>query len=285
VRVILKTLKNDEHIFKTSHFTPAEWALIEKCAPCIRIDDKEPFPPVKVGITLYTDTHFPPSLLYRYRTFPYWHVQMYIKAFFTTLLYIHPIHLYEFWRNRHQPVQIKLWNGWQARKAKMVIEYAVLYDSDINHIYDLEHIWVYLDEKFRIMGVKGTRHAMHVTQYATPEQIKFVQGHPVLYAAPGKHSYYQHPSLMEKGLYTRECRRGAGRVMDVQYFSTEMWRKLLPYYPGKAAIKKAFQSKFVFTPSYSFSNAIHLTRSMMVPWDELEKEVPDRIKVFLQTQL
>ncbi len=39
-----------------------------------------------------------------------------------------------------------------------VIEYAIWYDWDIQHLYDLEHVWVHLDAEGAVVTVKASRH-------------------------------------------------------------------------------------------------------------------------------
>ena len=40
--------------------------------------------------------------------------------------------------------------------AVKVLEYAYYLDFDIQHLYDLEHIWVYLDVNDKVVGAEGS---------------------------------------------------------------------------------------------------------------------------------
>ncbi|HLP66922.1 MAG TPA: HAD family hydrolase, partial [Rhizobium sp.] len=42
--------------------------------------------------------------------------------------------------------------------ADCVVEYAIWYDWDIQHLYDLEHVWVHLDAAGRVVKVEASRH-------------------------------------------------------------------------------------------------------------------------------
>ena len=46
----------------------------------------------------------------------------------------------------------------QAPPEGMAIEYAFYYDFDIQHLYDLEHAFVYLDREGQIVGVESSFH-------------------------------------------------------------------------------------------------------------------------------
>src|SRR5690349_3791685 len=37
-------------------------------------------------------------------------------------------------------------------QATLAIEYAIWWDWDIGHLYELEHVWVYLDAQGRVVG-------------------------------------------------------------------------------------------------------------------------------------
>jgi hypothetical protein len=41
----------------------------------------------------------------------------------------------------------------------LAIEYAIWWDWDIGHLYELEHVWVYLDDNGRVGGGTGTIHS------------------------------------------------------------------------------------------------------------------------------
>ena len=42
--------------------------------------------------------------------------------------------------------------------ASCVIEYAYYWDYDIQHMYDLEHIWIMVGEKGEVMDAEGSFH-------------------------------------------------------------------------------------------------------------------------------
>src|SRR5262249_22202428 len=45
--------------------------------------------------------------------------------------------------------------------ATLAIEYAIWWDWDIGHLYELEHVWVYLDDQGRVVGCEASWHGRH----------------------------------------------------------------------------------------------------------------------------
>jgi putative hydrolase of the HAD superfamily len=67
--------------------------------------------------------------------------------------------------------------------ASLAIEYAIWWDWDIHHLYELEHIWVYLDANGKVVRVEGSWHGKF------NELALQIEGdHPVVLSEPGKHA-------------------------------------------------------------------------------------------------
>src|SRR5688572_15898387 len=63
----------------------------------------------------------------------------------------------------------------------LAIEYAIWWDWDIQHLYELEHAWVYVDAAGAIIDVESSQHGASVAT-----NFRLEDGHPVLYAEAGK---------------------------------------------------------------------------------------------------
>lgn len=93
-------------------------------------------------------------------------------------------------------------------KAGQVIEYAIWWDWDINHLYELEHIWVYLDEAGQVIKVEGSWHG-EVRDLAVNGRLLMKGTHPIVFAAPGKHAFaakigdFQRQQAKAPGITTR----------------------------------------------------------------------------------
>lgn len=270
---------------KTDNFTATEWKLIERCAPCLVFDSNEIFYPKRIGVSLIRDTTFPPSLIRYMQESPRYIRFLYLVQFFgLTFVYGTPPWIYEIVRDRFQPVLMTFRHGWTRNRAALVIEYAIYYDSDIQHIYDLEHVWIYLDHHYQIIGVKASRHGMFVTQYETVKEIKTKNGHPILYIDPGKHAHHVTPKTMRKKiLYACNTQQLSAQGMyPVHFFTPAIWQQFKDVYPGKAKIIQYYKENFAHPPSFHFKKYLIPERPLLVGWKALENEIPQRVYQFLK---
>lgn len=74
-------------------------------------------------------------------------------------------------------------------KGYKAIEYAFFWDYDIQHLYDLEHAFVYLDKENRITDLISSFHGRFYRQ----SDVCFDGVRPILYIQPGKHALMAHP--------------------------------------------------------------------------------------------
>lgn len=270
---------------KIGDFSAEEMKLFEKYAPCLIFDKNEPFFPIRIGLAIYFDKSLPPSML---KYYPNRHIGVtileYFKNFYKKLYFDRPFRFYKIIYNPFMNVTMSINDKWKLSHAAKVLEYAVFYESDIGHIYDLEHVWVYLDKFNDIMGIKATRHGMISVQYPTPESIKYYKNHPILFVSPGKHSYYTNPSQMQKKYLSHACNQPCTSILDIHFFLRPEWDLIKKNYPGRQKIKSAYQKRYCFEPSFRFTKYIipnHGSNSIFRSWSDLEKEVPMLLINFL----
>jgi hypothetical protein len=270
---------------KTRSFTEAEWHLLEKYSPCIVRDENEAFPPKKVGAAIIYDKSHPASLIKYFRELPkYLKFMSFCQYIVLVLIYGKPPFFYEIIRDRFQPVLMTVRYGSKITRAARVLEYAVYYDSDIQHIYDLEHIWVYLNPINQPIAVKATRHGMFVTQYATPEKIAFKGSHPIVYADPGKHALHTKPKTMRKNILKAVNTRMAGTqgVYPIHFFTNEQWQRIQPHYPGRKKCFIYFQEVVAHEPKFKFSKFRIFQRPDLMAWDDLKEKIEGYLIDFLK---
>lgn len=105
------------------------------------------------------------------------------------------------------PRRIHLRRG-RRPAAALAIEYAIWWDWDINHLYELEHIWPYVDPEEQIVAVEGSWHGQ-VNDLSTDGRPVTSGSNPVVLAAPGKHAFapsiahFQENQARVPGLTTR----------------------------------------------------------------------------------
>lgn len=156
----------------------------------------------------------------------------------------------------------------------MAIEYAYYYDYDIQHLYDLEHIWIYLNTKGMITGVEGSFHGKYLNSILQKEGLPQMHGrHTVMYAQPGKHAMLPSPELFH--LYPElqaACTKLAGingldapaRFQDRISLAEAENQKVAEY------IRKHFS----FEPSMHFIQTV-LTEDQYMSWEQLADRIPD----------
>ncbi len=165
--------------------------------------------------------------------------------------------------------------------AVRILEYVYYLDYDIQHLYDLEHIWVYLDADGKVVGAEGSYHgrflnAMNRTfgglNLRNDKRI-------VMYSQPGKHAFLSDPRLMYlySELYT-SCDRLAGIsgldaperfVKDIECSENDN-KKVVSY----------IRDNFRFVPSMEFEEYA-IPKEDYMPWDELAGKIPDYIRAEL----
>ena len=76
----------------------------------------------------------------------------------------------------------------QVKNGETVIEYAFFWDYDIQHMYDLEHIWVTVDSAGQICGCQASFHGQRLNMmWDRDNSLKTEnQTHVCLYSQPGK---------------------------------------------------------------------------------------------------
>ena len=72
--------------------------------------------------------------------------------------------------------------------VRMAIEYAIWWDWDIGHLYELEHIWVFVDEDGRVGALEASWHGGY-HDMSLSGHLALDGDHPVVFSEPGKHAF------------------------------------------------------------------------------------------------
>ncbi len=159
-----------------------------------------------------------------------------------------------------------------------VIEYAFYYDFDIQHLYDLEHSFVYLDEAGRIVGVESSFHGKFLNSMIRGV-LEFEDSHPVLYVQPGKHAFFPAPEYFQLVIdRDRACREEAGKD---GFLIAPMFEGRLFTHQGKDRRVEAYiREHFAFTPSWEFTEQSPDGRNaeeLLMPYGELDQMIVRRL--------
>lgn len=99
-------------------------------------------------------------------------------------------------------------------KGSFVIEYAIYWDWDIGHHYDLEHLWVYIGADGEVEKFEGSAHGLYVTLWPDPPTTEDVR-HVFL-------NFFNKGKLVEKTIppeRTRTSSSSPGEICDLTAYS------------------------------------------------------------------
>ena len=175
-------------------------------------------------------------------------------------------------------------------KAVRVLEYVYYLDYDIQHLYDLEHIWIYVDKNGAVVGAEGSYHGRFLCAYRKDNSSFAItravaraeienKSHVVMYSQPGKHAMLASPELMwiYPELFTA-CDRLSGingldapeRYLEGIKISDEDNRRIAEY----------IKANYSFVPSMEFVRC-DISEGDYVRLQDLQEMIPGFIKAEL----
>ena len=165
--------------------------------------------------------------------------------------------------------------------AALVIEYAIWWDWDIQHLYELEHVWVSVDAAGDIVDLEASWHGRFQQMRAEDGSLPLQDGRPILHSEPGKHAFAPSPArLLQRAAKTRaSCGVHAGK----------MGVHITPLFAGIITQRKPLQNRLVhtylerlqFEPTFDFSRQFDLREAAFVPWPSLFAWIPGRVAACL----
>ena len=174
------------------------------------------------------------------------------------------------------PRELSLGDGIEA-----LIEYAIWWDWDIQHLYELEHVWVYVGADGTVARVDASWHGDWNEMLDDAGRPPLRAGRPLLYAEPGKHALAPSPQrlIKRKQRSIKSCGQDAGR----------MGVHVTPLFQGIIKERKPLANRLVhtwlewqrFSPSYDFSQEFDLRSAIFVPWSALFAWIPGRVARWL----
>ena len=172
------------------------------------------------------------------------------------------------------PCQIELHKTGHPDTA-FAIEYAIWGDWDIQHLYELEHIWVYVDNQGRVVRGEASAHGGH-QDMAIDGRLNLTGDRLTLFSEPGKHAFAPVVEWLEnrKADTVSNCGAEAGIgglcippvIEDYIYSAPEDDRRIHAYLQTKA-----------FMPSMEFTQIFDAMQDCLVSWSLLIEWIPVRI--------
>ena len=171
------------------------------------------------------------------------------------------------------PRQVRLGQG-----IEYAIEYAIWWDWDIQHLYELEHIWVYIGEDDELLAADASWHGDYHVMLDADNPLPLDNDRLALVSEPGKHAFASSPEdlLQRRAKTIRSCGIHAGR----------MGVHVTPLFAGIIKGRKPLANRLVhgylesqrFLPSFEFSVRFDLRDCIFLPWRHLHAWIPRRVE-------
>ena len=158
----------------------------------------------------------------------------------------------------------------------LAIEYAIWWDWDIVHLYELEHIWVFIDKKGQVVHGEASGHGEYHNMVANGS-LPLTDERLTLFSEPGKHAFAPMVGwLQDKAEKTRHlCRQRAGTG---GLLVTPLFKELTSLKTSEVdRLVNVFLQRHAFEPSYEFNRAFPVSAEILVPWPALYRWIPERL--------
>lgn len=163
---------------------------------------------------------------------------------------------------------------WSLPGLRCIIEYAIYWDYDIGHMYDLEHVWVYVGDDGGVLDGEASFHGKYLKSLL--KDRRNVEGGRIrLYAQPGKHAFSPDPDLflLLPDLRTAAlAQTGAGGLLV-----PEMFRGRFGTDRETDALVAAYLQSCAFEPALDYEELPFGGGDFITCWSGLFEEIPVRI--------
>lgn len=167
--------------------------------------------------------------------------------------------------------------------AALAIEYAIWWDWDIQHLYELEHMWTYVGADGKVVFAEASWHGGFNATVLDNSKARVVAKdggyHPVVYSEPGKHAFAPTPQVLlskRQAKTLEECGPNAGKG---GLWVTPLFKDILNFRknPQVDARVTAYLKERAFTPAFAWSRKFLVTKDLLIPWSVLFEWIPARI--------
>ncbi len=159
----------------------------------------------------------------------------------------------------------------------IAIEYAVWWDWDISHLYELEHIWIYLDSDGLLVNAEASWHGGFHRMVDAAGNLPLEDGRLALFSEPGKHAFAPAPHWLieRKSITLQSCtsRRSLRGVLVTPLFDGIITHNT----PNNDQLVQTFLERQLFEPTFEFSQRFSLDQAVFTTWESLKTWIPQRI--------
>ncbi len=169
--------------------------------------------------------------------------------------------------------------------STLAVEYAIWWDWDITHLYELEHIWTFVGAGGDVVHGEASWHGdfKGLGEWQEDGRTQLYDGtHPVAYAQPGKHAFTANVRTFHiMASHVRErCSVGAGAA---GLLVTDIFKDVLTPFKTQDndALVQAYLEAHAFEPAFEWNKVFEVTVGHLVPWHVLEEWIPRRVEYLL----
>ena len=169
-----------------------------------------------------------------------------------------------------------------ADNIAFAIEYAIWWDWDIQHLYELEHVWVYVDGAGDIVDAEASWHGRYHQMRDEEGRLPTREGRLALYSEAGKHAFAPSPGwLLQRKAKTRAscgARAGAMGVHVTPLFDG----LILDETPLNNRLVHTWLERWRFEPSFACNQSFDLRSAIFVSCAQLLEWIPPRVSAWIQ---
>ncbi|MBQ4581437.1 MAG: hypothetical protein IJA83_12335 [Clostridia bacterium] len=158
-----------------------------------------------------------------------------------------------------------------------VIEYALFWDYDIQHMYDLEHIWVFVNEDGYVIKAEASFHGKYLTLWEPDMDFAPapLDGRVHAFCQPGKHAFLPDGQLFRliPGWF-ESCNAAAGGDILVGGPFAGAYQ---PTAEDHARCAAHIRKTMGFEPTLVFDEGSIIPADLLCTWEELKSWIPHRI--------
>lgn len=162
-------------------------------------------------------------------------------------------------------------------RGALAIEYAIYYDWDIGHLYELEHIWVHVGADGTVVATEASAHGGRHLLDAGSGGALMRDGRPLVYADAGKHAHCASPDLMtasQRISLNIMCGPGAG-VEGVHLGNPFAQRGDFTVTEEDHRLARLKMRRDAFIPAFLYD--LYTGPIELMPWPELASIIPGRV--------
>ncbi len=158
--------------------------------------------------------------------------------------------------------------------VSFAIEYSIYWDYDIQHLYELEHAWIYVDKNGELTDGEASFHGRYLKALLKDKSNIEDETHMRVYSQPGKHAFLPKPEYFEliPDLRTATYERAGSSGLIV----TSIFKGIYETNEDINKMVENYLKKFKFKPAMRFKKYV-VPDNIFITWEELFAEIPKRI--------